>query len=145
MVPAPHAPLAARYRELLGAGVEEYRGRLFLPMGFGLVGVALSPFLGRAVVHRLARTDTCGPVLELADGWNCWVILTDPNGLVLAREDLPRGVEVLGCPRRVPLPTSATGPVRWVVPPNPQHRWLPTLASVMAAVRSAEPPTSDAA
>lgn len=139
MVPTPHASLVARYRELLGGSVEEYRGRLFLSMGYGLVGIALSPFLGRAVVKRLARADTCGPVLELADGWHCWVIFADPNGLVLSRDDVPTGIEILGCPRRVPLPTSSVGPVRWVVPPNAQHRWLPTLAGVVSAIRSSEP------
>lgn len=150
VTPSPQASLATRYRELLGGNVEEYRGRLFLSMGYGLVGVALSPFLARAVVKRLARTDTCGPVIELTNGWHCWVILADPNGLVMAQDDAPPGVEILGCPRRVPLPSTSVGPVRWVVPPTAQHRWLPTLASVASAVRAAcaaeqppEPATSD--
>lgn len=134
--PSAQASLAARYRELLGGNVEEVDGRLLLSMGHGMLGVALSPFLARAVVKHLAGTEVCGPVIEMTSTRHCWVILADPNGLVLAQADAPAGVEVLGCPRRIPLPTTSVGPVRWVVPPSARHRWLPTLASVLLAVRA---------
>ncbi|MGH3520549.1 MAG: hypothetical protein ACRDQ7_24900 [Haloechinothrix sp.] len=127
--------LAASYRELFGGGVEEHRGRVFLSMGQGLVGVALFPFLARVVVQRLAGIDASGPVIEVRNGWHRWVVLADPNGLVLSPADWPAGVEVLECPRRVLLP-SGSASARWVIRPDARHRWLPTLGAVLAAVRA---------
>lgn len=53
--------------------------------------------------------------------------------MVVAQSDIADSLELIGHASRLPLPVRPCGLVRWVVPPDPHHRWLPTLAAVLAA------------
>lgn len=126
-------PTAALYREQFGWSVEEKDGKPLLFLGNGMIGVVVPATRARAVAVHLHSQDTCGPVLEL--GGATWVFLADANGMVVDQTELNGGVSLLGYAKQVPLPEAPLGAVRWVVPPNPHQRWLPTLAAVLAAVR----------
>lgn len=124
----------AEYQAHFGWSVQVEGGTVFLPMDGGTVGVRLPAAPAAATVQLLRRYDARGPVLEIVNRNRNWVILADPNGLVLAPSELPPDVVVLTRPARVPLPTTSTSSVRWIIPPRAQHRWLPTLTTVADAI-----------
>lgn len=89
------------------------------------------------VVQLLRRRGMYGPVLAIGSDMRNLVVLADANGLIRSDVRVVRGVDVLGCPKMVPLPGSVVTPVRWIIPPTPTRRWLPTLAAVLGAIESA--------
>lgn len=127
---------ARLYREGYGWAVDETGS---LQMGGGIVGVLVQAIFAGATAEYLQRQESCGPVLELGLGVDGWLFLADPNELVLSQSEMPPGVSVLGCPYKVPLPTPANRGVRWIKPPRSRARWLPTLATVLAAAVAASP------
>lgn len=122
------------YRHMFGWMVNEVDGNAFLMLGHGMVGVVMPPTLAGAAVNLLRSQGFRGPVLEVSTGARVWIVLADPNGLVLCEPELPAGVKMLGCSAPVPLPCESGGSARWIIPPDVHHRWLPTLAAVLAAV-----------
>ncbi len=151
---ARHRPAHAqtRNRRSLPGGEKQFSARLYrkaygwsvdetgsLQMGGGMVGVLVQSIFAGATAEYLQRQESCGPVLDLGLGVDGWVFLADPNELVLSQPEMPPGVTVLGCPYKVPLPTPANRGVRWISPPRSRARWLPTLATVIAAVVASTP------
>lgn len=131
------------YQAVFGLSVQVEGDAMFLPMDGGTVGVLLPAAPAAATVQILRGYDALGPVLEIVTRDRNWVILADPNGLVLAPSELPPDVVVLTRPARVPLPTTSISSVRWIIPPRAQHRWLPTLTTVADAVQKAFSGTAD--
>lgn len=127
---------SARYRDQLGWATEEHHGRTFLSLGYSMAAVVVPLGLASQVADQLARDDACGPILSVLGDEPSWVFLTDPNGRVVTREDLPVGIVVLSCPSQIPIPAASTSSDQlwWFVPPNPRRRWLPTLDAVLCAV-----------
>lgn len=127
---------STRYREQLGWATEQRQGRTFLFLERSMAAVVVPRGLAPRVSHQLERDDVCGPVLSQLGDEPSWVFLADPNGLVVARQDLPVGVVVLGCPSQIPIPAAGTSSnqICWSVPPNPSRRWLPTVSAVLCAV-----------
>ncbi|GHF35781.1 hypothetical protein FHX82_006986 [Amycolatopsis bartoniae] len=121
------------YRTLLGWEVEWRDGQPWLRTGNGVVGASVPAYLGPLVVMALSRSDQPSPVLELAHEQR-WVFLADANDDVPGCHLPLSTVEVLSCPASIPLPAagSAGRPSRWVRPPDPRNRWLPTLAAITA-------------
>lgn len=136
-LPIGDHPYAVRqYREAYGWAVDETGS---LQMGGGMVGALVQSVFAGATAEYLQRQESCGPVLDLGMGVDGWLFLADPNELVLSQAEMPPGVTVLGCPYKVPLPTPANNGVRWICPPRSTARWLPTLATVIAAAIAASP------
>lgn len=127
---------ASRYEELLGWTVNPSGGRALLALGRSLVAVLVPGQIAPEVADHLRELDADGPVLAVVGEDPHWVFLADPNGAVVSRDELPAGVVVLDCPSRISIPAvgMSVGGSRWVVPPNPHRRWLPTLAAVLCAV-----------
>lgn len=125
--------IADHYRQLFGWQVELAGGRTFLVMGAGMVGVAVSTVVARLTLDRLGRQGNGGPVLGAHTKPDSWLFLADPNGVVLARSDLPVYVTLHGCPSPIELPSSAEHSPWWVIAPNSRRRWLPTVAAVLSA------------
>lgn len=127
----------AQYQHMFGWRVHESGGATFLTLGVGIVGVAINMPLSSLVAERLRRDAIRGPVLDINRHPRRWVFLADPNDLILTSSELPDGVELLGCPRRLPLPSERYDLVTWIDPPSPHRRWLPTLAAILSATESA--------
>lgn len=130
----------ADYRHEFGWLVHEVDGDAYLSLGHGIVGVAMPPMYAGVVVNALRRHGSRGPVLEVGTEARVWIVLADPNERVFSAPELPAGVTLLSCSTPVPLPgSSGRRAARWIVPPDPQHRWLPTVDAVLLAARSARP------
>lgn len=130
----------ADYRHQFGWLVHEVDGEAYLSLGHGMVGLAMAPRYAGTVVNALRRHGSRGPVLEVGAGARVWIVLADPNGRVLSAADLPAGMSLLGCSTPVPLPgSSPRRSARWIVPPDPLRRWLPTLDAVLLAARAVGP------
>ncbi|MDQ0382753.1 hypothetical protein [Amycolatopsis thermophila] len=121
------------YRTLLGWEVEWRDGQPWLRTGNGVVGASVPAYLGPLVVRALSGCDQPAPALELTRERR-WVFLADPNDDVPGCHVPPSTMEVLSCPASIPLPAAGTvdRPSRWVTPPDPRNRWLPTLAAITA-------------
>ncbi|RBM16186.1 hypothetical protein DI005_25380 [Prauserella sp. PE36] len=129
----------AEYRSVLGWTVTWGGGRPLLDLGHGMVAVTAPRPLAVGLAERLHRLDATGPVFAVDGARPYWVFLADPNDEVNADLHLPRGVEILGCPQRIPVPVEVprSPALRWIVPPDTRRRWLPTLAAVaLAAART---------
>ena len=135
-VGAQQALTAHHYREAYGWTVDDTGS---LQMGGGMIGVLVQAIFAGATAEFLQRQESCGPVLDLGMGVDGWLFLADPNGLVLSQQEMPPGATVLGCPYKIPLPTPENCVVRWISPPRSRARWLPTLATVLAAVVASSP------
>lgn len=135
-VPGDTCLTAHQYRTAYGWTVNETGS---LQMGGGMVGALVQSIFAGATAEFLQRQESCGPVLDLGMGVDGWLFLADPNELVLSQPEMPPGVTVLGCPYKVPLPTPSNRGVRWINPPRSRARWLPTLATVLAAVTASSP------
>lgn len=133
----------SRYREEFGWIVAEVDGRALLALGRSMVAVAVPAAIAPHVAAELKRQDANGPVIAVTGRASSWVFLADPNGSLTIRDELPKGVMVLDCPSRIPIPVGSSPPhqVRWIVSPDPYRRWLPTLAAVMCAVGRHSPNT----
>ncbi|MDQ0382846.1 hypothetical protein [Amycolatopsis thermophila] len=129
----------ADYRARLGWHVEPRGDQAWLQLGSGIVGASVPARLGPPLAAALAGSGESGPVLELGSAAR-WIFLADANGYVPGWEGMLSGVEVLGCPAWIPVPASGVlgGRSRWVAPPDARHRWLPTLASIIALARRDE-------
>lgn len=127
----------AQYQQLFGWRVQECGGGSFLSLGVGMVGVAIHVPLSGLVADDLRRQSIKGPILGINQHPRRWVFLADPNDLILTPAELPRGVELLSCPKRLALPSAPHESVTWIDPPKPHRRWLPTLAAIISAAASA--------
>lgn len=134
----PRAWTSACYRDMFGWATEEHHGRTLLALGRSMVAVVIRASIAPRIASELKVQDADGPVLVVMGDIPRWVFLADPNGFVTNGDELPDGVVVLDCPSRIPVPAVDTSPdrLRWVVPPDPSRRWLPTLAAVLSVIDS---------
>lgn len=125
-----------QYRCLLGWRVEVQDGRATLSLGAGIAAVAVKSTVAPDIMAALRRYDGSGPVLAVNGQPPCWLFFADPNGMIVARDDLPGDVALLECPRQIPIPTGDVpcDQSRWIVPPDTRRRWLPTVATILSAV-----------
>lgn len=109
-----------------------------MSLGRGIVAVAVPAHLAPHVASELKRRDADGPAMAVSDFLPRWLYLAEHEGIVVDSDTLPAGVMVFDCPSTIQLPAVDThvDQLRWVVPPDPQRRWLPTLAAVLCAVGS---------
>ena len=127
--------LTPAYREHFGWRVDDREHPPRLLLGDNMVALAMPRGAGKVVLDYVCRHDNRGPVIELDPG--SWVFLADSNGLVLTPSDLPDDVKMLGVGVGLPMPLAlGSVGVRWVVAPNVQQRWLPSLAALVAAVHA---------
>lgn len=133
VVAEPPSEPARLYRELFGWTVERVDGHDQLRLTHGMAGVLLHPSLAATAVSALKHVGACGPVLLAEDDDPAWIVLADPNGVVLPHADLPLGIGLLDYASAIQLPRAGSNRPRWVVPPTPGHRWLPTIAAVISA------------
>lgn len=127
----------ADYRTLFGWEVELRDGRILLTLENGLVALLVPASVAMDLTRSLKRLDIHGPVFAVDGPRPHWLFLADSNEYVIATDDLPGGVEVLGFGERIPLPCveAFSAGVRWIVAPDPRQRWLPTLAAVLLGMR----------
>lgn len=128
---------AADCRRALGWEVIAQDGEPWLRLSWGMTAVLVSASRGSEVLRTCRERDQLAPVLEVFGNSPSWVFLTDDNGVVLAQDALPAGVRLLRSPSALPLPTPSIGMSRWIVPLALDHRWLPTLTTVLSTLRAA--------
>ncbi|MEU5692135.1 hypothetical protein [Actinosynnema sp. NPDC020468] len=135
---------AVRYANELHAAVERCAiglgwplvlsgGNVYLPVGRGVIGVAMAAvFASRVEVGG-------GPVLAYPGRVETWVVLVDQPEVGNLR--VPPNAVLVDRPGYLALPPSHTpgGPVRWVCPPRTDRRVLPSFASVYEAIWRAAP------
>lgn len=127
---------AADCRRVLGWQIVTKDGGPWLQLARGMTALALPSARGKQLLKTLGEWDQRGPVLEVLERSLNWVFLTDDNGLVMAQHELAPCVRLLRCPAAVPLPTAGNRITRWIVPPTSDRRWLPTLTTVVGALRA---------
>jgi hypothetical protein len=127
----------AGYNSTLGWWCQSVGGQVILPLTHGVEAVAVPRARGARMAHVLARWGVLGPVVELSAAGRQWVFLVDANDVVCELESLPPEMTRLSAPNAVLLPVGGVtaGSVRWIVEPDTRRRWLPTLATVLAAAR----------
>lgn len=129
---------AGQYRRVFGWVVEQRDRRMQLALDGGMAALTVPQSIAVNAVQHLKRLDACGPVLAVETERPYWIFLAEANGYIASGADLPAEVELLDCGRHIPVPcrdTRSAG-LRWVVAPDPRRRWLPTLATVLLAIRS---------
>lgn len=131
----------ARYREIFGWVVENRGGRAALRLGHGMVAVAVPPERAPGIATHLHRAEADAPAVAVAGSRPYWFFLADANDSVVTTDELPSGIRVLTCVAAIPVPAEdiPCDGVRWVVPPDPSRRWLPTAAAVLCAARTSSP------
>lgn len=124
------------YRQVFGWPVQWENGGLSLVTGSGIGAVAVPRSMSEGVLARVARQECAGPAVSVPTKRGAVVILL-AEADVLAPGSLPEGVHVLTSGATVPLPdgNSPHQLTHWVIPPDPQHRWLPSLNAVLACIR----------
>ncbi|GAA3524097.1 hypothetical protein GCM10022222_03050 [Amycolatopsis ultiminotia] len=132
-------PAAAYYGGLFGWTIRRQETRLFLALEGGLCAVTLPKLTASPALAHLSSLGSRGPALILPTPHGPRLaILADTDGQLLLRGTLPEDVDVLDCGALLPLPsgvhTPGAGP-EWLTPPDPRHRWLPSLSAVLAGVR----------
>lgn len=125
---------SALYRKLFGWTTDVVNDQTMLALGCGIVAVTVPAAAGPAVVTHLRTHEVLGPTLALSGSGARWMFLADPNGFVAGR--LPNDADVLDCPMKIQLPDAETtfAKLRWVVPPDPVRRWLPTATAVLSVI-----------
>ncbi len=127
---------ARMYCRTFGWDVKESRGRLTMRTGSGMIAVGIAAVVAPVVANALRALDADAPALSYR-AQRRWVFLADCNDLVVADIDLPDWVYPLSLASELEIPASDGGAdgIRWAVAPNPQRRWLPTLAVVLDCAR----------
>lgn len=112
---------------------------LLLETTSGFCGVEMRQCLGEAVLRLLCRAGIDGPVVRMMRP-EPWLVFIAEADCVVTADTLPDiPATVIDSGRTIPLPPTHTGhgPCSWVVAPQPTHRWLPGLTSIVWALRAA--------
>jgi hypothetical protein len=136
----PETTARLDYRGVFGWPVHWHNNGPKLVVGSGIGAVALPKALSGRVLEGVARQGCSGPALSLPTKHGLVVfLLVESDALAPAEETLPEGVRVLSAGTTIPLPRDRDDLARWLVAPDPHQRWLPSLAAVVATIRSAYP------
>jgi hypothetical protein len=127
------------YRGQMGWDVGRDAGGPRLWLGEGIVAVLAPREQVAGIWGAYRRMDLPGPILLTLGERSTLVLLADSNDLVLAQDELPPSVHLLRAPSSVPLPLAGDGDdrCRWLLPPHPSRRWLPSAEAVVCAVQLA--------
>jgi hypothetical protein len=131
------------YRRVFGWPVRWANDALTLVTGLGIGAVAVPRSLSDRVLVSVARQGCEGPaVCVLTKHGSLVVLLVEADVLAPAEDSLPEGVRVVTAGTAIPLPDerSPHDLTHWVVPPDTHHRWLPSLAAVLASIHSVAGP-----
>jgi hypothetical protein len=112
---------------------------LLLETTSGFCGVEMRQSLGDAVLRLLCQAGTEGPVVRVMRP-EPWLIFIAEADSVVTPDMLPGvAARLIERGRTIPLPPTHTGsgPCSWVVAPQPNHRWLPALSTIVWALRTA--------
>jgi hypothetical protein len=112
---------------------------LLLETTSGFCGVEMRQSLGEAVLRLLRKAGTDGPVVRVMRPEPWLVFIAEADSVVTA-DTLPNiAATVIERGETIPLPPTHTGsgPCSWVVAPQPNHRWLPGLSTIVWALRTA--------
>ncbi|MGW4587903.1 hypothetical protein [Amycolatopsis thermoflava] len=104
-----------------------------LVLGAGIGAAAVPRARAGQVVENLGRQGCRAAALSVPP---VVIFLAEADVLPGDLDGLPADVRVLTSGTAIPLP-GAPGPARWLVPPDPRQRWLPSLTAVLAAARVA--------
>jgi hypothetical protein len=133
---------ALDYRRVFGWPVQRHNNALTLVTGSGIGAVAVPRSLSDRVLASVARQGCDGPaVCVLTKHGTVVILLVEADVLAPAESSLPEGVRVLRAGTGVPLPDerSPHDLTHWLVAPDPNQRWLPSLTAVLASIRSVAP------
>jgi len=131
------SPMYAVDYQLMMAWPARQEGQaIVLPLPPGWIGITTTARIGRAACAHLMLNESCGPVLVVPGEPAKWIFLAEAGFDPLAVSIAPPGVGLMRPPHQIPLPPTDTGAgrVRWANPPRTNQRWLPTSASVLAAI-----------
>ncbi|MBE8517316.1 glycogen operon protein GlgX [Amycolatopsis sp. H6(2020)] len=136
---SPRERADAVYRQLFGWSVKWRGSQPFLSLENGICAATLPKMNAAPVLARLAAVGCQGPAVGLPTPQGQRVaILAETDGLIPPQSELPRAVDVLAWGALLPLPLDprrgAPG-TEWLVPPDPQRRWLPSLDAVLAGIQ----------
>ncbi|MFD9698108.1 hypothetical protein [Lentzea sp. NPDC059081] len=126
---------ADHYRRTFGWNTEVRGQNVLATLSGSLGAVVMSVARVRQVHRRIANLDEpCPTIVIPGDRSLTWVVLAD-LGDRLPGDAVPPGLRVLPMFTRLPLPPSAldAGVVRWHTELDPGRRWLPSMATVLAA------------
>ncbi|OXM66299.1 glycogen operon protein GlgX [Amycolatopsis vastitatis] len=135
---SPRDRADAVYRQLFGWSVKWRGSHPFLSLENGICAATLPKMSAAPVLARLAAIGCPGPAVVTPTPQGQRVaILAETDGLIPPQSALPRTVEVLAWGALLPLPLDprrgAPG-TEWLVAPDPQRRWLPSLDAVLAGI-----------
>ncbi|MDQ7810954.1 glycogen operon protein GlgX [Amycolatopsis sp. A133] len=134
----PVTPSDAVYRRLFGWPVKWRGDQPFLVLEHGICAVTLPKMNAAPVLGRLAATGCQGPAVVVPTPHGQRVaVLAETDGLIPPQSALPRAVEVLAWGALLPLPPAPRRGdfgTEWLVAPDPQRRWLPSLDAVLAGI-----------
>ncbi|WIV55391.1 hypothetical protein [Amycolatopsis nalaikhensis] len=125
----------------LGWPVITVPGRVGLATVSGFCGVEVAGALATRVLDRLRATESDGPVVGIPGPPPHRVFIAEADVVADPAEFARYGGRLLHAPHRITLPPSGLpyGPAVWLVPPRPARRWLPSLSTILWALRAAEP------
>jgi hypothetical protein len=123
----------------LGWPVHRSGRAVFLTTTSGFCGLRVLASVGEQMLWILRNAGVDGPVVEIPWPHSHYVFLADSDVVLDTEMVSQRGAVLLQAPSVIPLPPSATprGRLKWVVPPRPANRWLPSLSTVRWALTMA--------
>lgn len=127
---------ATSYLKVMGWRTVANASQLRLPLFGGMVALSVPNNWGVRAWEYLRRIEQDGPTIFLPCDRRMLTFLADANDTVMIRDDMPEGAVLHRPPASILLPPSLIGTevVRWLAPPNPARRWLPTAAGVLTAL-----------
>ncbi|TVT56614.1 hypothetical protein ORV05_10485 [Amycolatopsis cynarae] len=137
-MPATAAP-RWDYRGTFGWPVRWHNDGLTLVTGSGITAVAIPKAMAGPVLAALARQGCSGPALSLPTKQGMVaILLAEADMLASVGETLPPEVKILTAGTAIPLPNERRPDdlAHWLVAPDTHQRWLPSLAAVLASIRS---------
>lgn len=140
--PTPTTAPRWDYRGTFGWPVRWHNDGLSLVTGSGITAVAIPKAMAGAVLAALARQGCSGPALSLPTKQGMVaILLAEADTLASAGQTLPPGVKILTAGTAIPLPSERRPDdlSHWLVAPDTQQRWLPSLAAVLTNIRSVRP------
>jgi hypothetical protein len=116
-------------------------GRVGLSTVSGFCGVEVAASLAGRVLERLRAAESEGPVVGVPGPPPHRIFIAEGDIVADPAEFARHGARLLQAPHRITLPPSGLpyGPAVWLVPPRPAPRWLPSLSTLLWAVKAAAP------
>lgn len=133
---------ATWYRKHCSWHVDVVDGAVLLLLGHGIVALDVPVDRATRVQKTLELYDVRTPALLIAKPEPSVVFLAEADEAVLGQHQMPADVRFLMVLRALRLPllhAEPTDGTKWLWPPDPVRRWLPSVSAVLAAVNAATP------